>query len=37
VEMLKPFIDCHKEEEERIFAMRIIEFLEELKEEHGAV
>jgi len=37
VEMLKPFIDCHKEEEERIFAMRIIEFLEELKEEHGTV
>ena len=35
-ELLKPFIDCHDDEDEKIFAERIIEFLEELKKD-GAV
>ena len=37
IDLLRPFIDCHEDEEEKIFGERIIEFLEELKEEHGTV
>ena len=37
IDLLKPFVDCQENEEERIFSERVIEFLEELKEEHGAV
>lgn len=36
-DMLTPFIACHEDEDEKIFARRIIDFLEELKKEHGAV
>ena len=37
VDMLRPFIDCQKDEDEKIFGERIIEFLEELKRDHGVV
>jgi len=37
IEILKPFSECLKEEDDRIFNQRIIEFLEELKEEYGTV
>jgi hypothetical protein len=33
IELLKPFIDCQEDEEERIFGERVIEFLRDLKEE----
>ena len=33
IEMLRPFIACHEDEDEKIFAERIIEFLEELKRD----
>ena len=36
IKLLKPFIDCHDDEDEKIFAGRIIEFLKELKKD-GAV
>jgi len=36
IEMLRPFVACHEDEDEKIFAERIIEFLEELKRD-GAV
>ena len=36
-DMLIPFLDCHEDEDEKIFLRRIIDFLEELKKEHGAI
>jgi len=37
IEILKSFSECLKEEDDRIFNQRIIEFLEELKQEYGTV
>ncbi|HHH37408.1 MAG TPA: hypothetical protein ENK77_02195 [Epsilonproteobacteria bacterium] len=37
IDLLRPFIDCQEDEDEKIFSERVIEFLEELKQEHGAV
>ncbi len=36
-DMLIPFLDCHEDEDEKIFLRRIIDFLEELKKEYGAI
>lgn len=37
IEILKSFSACLKEEDDKIFNQHIIEFLEELKEEYGAI
>ncbi len=37
IDMLTLFVACHEDEDEKIFVRRIIEFLEELKKEYGAV
>ncbi len=37
IDILRPFLDCHEDEDERIFGERVIEFLEELKQEDGTV
>ena len=37
IELLKSFSECLKDEDDRIFNQRIIEFLEELKQEYGTV
>jgi len=37
IEILKSFSECLEEEDDRIFNQRIIEFLEELKQEYGTV
>jgi hypothetical protein len=33
IDLLRPFIACHEDEDEKIFSERIIEFLEELKRD----
>ncbi|MEA3490563.1 MAG: hypothetical protein U9R27_01540 [Campylobacterota bacterium] len=37
IEVLKRFSDCLDKEEDKIFHQRILEFLEGIKEEYGAV
>ena len=37
IDMLIPFVACHEDEDEKIFIRRIIDFLEELKKEHGTI